>query len=337
MKRACSIMLAIVFFALTLPTHSARAAALPKGIPAGAQEARIWGWIDGDSLKVRIGKKTEELQLIGVDAPELAQEQRAEECYAKEADEHIRSLVFKKQTVYLERDKDDRDGDGHLLRYLWVPGEGGAKAFLLNTKQIRDGYAVYDRMKPNVHYDTKLKTAVRDAKAKGRGLWTACGGAHEAVKLADQPAPQPPPGKQQQGFTPEERAYATTVGEEAFALEASFRRFADLMQNPRIGQDDWTIQIAAELVLWQQIYAAAQQLTPPPVFADIHAVWLQALGLYASAADDIANGIDYLDIDRIYAAAAKLDQATALVEQATQMLEEIKRERGVADRTSLPA
>jgi micrococcal nuclease len=336
-KRVMSITLAVVLVALTLPTHSARAAALPKGVPAGAQAARIWGWIDGDSLKARIGSKTEELQLIGVDAPELAQEQRAEECYAKEADDHIRAIVFKKQTVYLERDKDDRDGSGRLLRYLWVPGEGGAKAFLLNTKQIRDGYAVYDQMKPNVHYDTKLKTAVRDAKAKGRGLWTACGGAHEIVKLADEPAPQPPPSAPQQGFTPEEQAYATTVAGEAFALEASFQRFADLMQTPRIGQDDWTIQVAAELALWKQTYADAQQLTPPPVFADIHSVWLQALGLYASAADDIANGIDNLDIDLIYAAAAKLDQATALVEQATQMLEEIKRERGVADRISLAA
>jgi hypothetical protein len=48
-----------------------------------------------------------------------------------------------------------------------VPGKEKAdKAFLLNTKMVRDGYASFDQMKPNTKYDDNLKKAPDDRKVE---------------------------------------------------------------------------------------------------------------------------------------------------------------------------
>jgi endonuclease YncB( thermonuclease family) len=177
MKRVAIVVLLALALLPAFP-RSAEAAP-PKAVPKGATSARVWGWVDGDKFKVRIGGTTEDLLMLGVDAPEPENRHGDPECYAAEATAHLRTLVAKKQTVYLERDEDDRDGKDRLLRYVWVPGEGSAKAFLLNTKLVRDGYAGFDAMPPNGKYDKNLEAAEKDARDKHRGLWAACGGVHE--------------------------------------------------------------------------------------------------------------------------------------------------------------
>jgi micrococcal nuclease len=333
--RTIAVLIVAAFVLLPLPSLTPRTAqaaeGLPKGVPSGATEARVWGWVDGDTLKVRIGNKTEELQLTGVDAPETAGGASAGDCYGNEANDHLRSLVSKKQTVYLEKDKDNRDDEDRLLRYLWVPGEGNAKALLLNTKQVRDGYAAFEQMKPNTRYDTNLKTAHRDAKAKQRGLWEFCASVHAKTTLAETTAPSTEPTTEAatQGFTADEQAYALTVGAQASELQQSFQRFGELFQNPRIGEDDWTFQVATELAFWRASYNDAQQMTPPAAFADIHATYVQALSLYASAGDDIAYGIDNYDAAALESAADKLNQGNDLLTQASTMLTALQSERGI--------
>jgi hypothetical protein len=104
-------------------------------------------------------------------------------------------LLKKGDTIYLERDEEDRDGKDRLLRYVWVPGEDGGKAFLLNTKMVRDGFASFKSKEPNTKYDDRLEDAEELAKEKNRGLWKECGGPHVGITPppelgeADYPAP----------------------------------------------------------------------------------------------------------------------------------------------------
>jgi endonuclease YncB( thermonuclease family) len=152
-----------------LPT--ARAAEdVPKGVPAGAEEARVWGYIDGDTFKARIGDKTEIVTLLGIDAPD----EKEKECFGAEATAHLRDLLPKKATIYLERDRDDRDGQDRLPRFVWIAGEGDAKAFLVNTKQVRDGYATLGAAAPTGRYASNLAKAGQQAQTAERGLWGAC-------------------------------------------------------------------------------------------------------------------------------------------------------------------
>jgi endonuclease YncB( thermonuclease family) len=146
------------------------AAAAPKGVPANAQEARVWGYVDGETFKARIGDKTEIVTLLGVDAPD----DKEKECFAAESTAHLRELLPKKATIYLERDRDDRDGQDRLPRFVWIARDGDAKAFLVNTKQVRDGYAKLGTAAPTGRYADNLAKADQQAQDAVRGLWGTC-------------------------------------------------------------------------------------------------------------------------------------------------------------------
>src|SRR5690606_18195735 len=99
---------------------------------------------DGDTIRVRIGSTIETLRLVGIDAPETAKT-FASDCLAEDAHDYLTRLVDGK-TVYLERDSNDRDQFGRLLRYVWLPkGDGYV---LVNHMIVGRGYAkahVYGR------------------------------------------------------------------------------------------------------------------------------------------------------------------------------------------------
>jgi hypothetical protein len=132
----------------------------------------------------------------------------------------------------------------------------------------------------------------------------------------------------QVGFSLEELAYANDVGEISESLSESANEFVMLMENPRIGQDDWTIQVATVFAIWDVNYQEALALTPPPVFAETHALFVEALRLYSEAGHDGALGIETLDPAMINQGAAKMDQANELMILAEQEVDRIRQERG---------
>jgi endonuclease YncB( thermonuclease family) len=158
----------LAVFALSGAPTAGAAEDIPKGVPAGVQEARVWGYVDGDTFKARIGDETEIVTLLGIDAPD------EKECFAAESTAHLRDLLPKKATIFLEKDRDDRDGEDRLSRFVWIAREGDAKAFLVNTKQVRDGYAALGTAAPSGRYAANLAKADQQAQDAERGLWGAC-------------------------------------------------------------------------------------------------------------------------------------------------------------------
>ena len=316
-----ALIIALIATLVVLPTASLAAqdnqgASVPAGVPSAAEAATVRSYVDGDKFKVRLGGKTEEVLMIGVDAPELTNRRGEEECFAKESSDYLRRLIKKKQTVYLERDQTDRDGKQRLLRYVWVPEDDGAKASLLNTKLIRDGYATFNQMKPNTRYDRRFGKAEDSAREKKRGLWGVCDGNH--VPLAP-------------GFDSYETGYINKASKQIDTMSKSMNRFTELMQFPRYGTDEWTVRVAAELVTWQFLYEEAAAMTPPAAFAPFHDAWTQALSLYASAADDIIIALDNLDPNAANAAVAKMNEARDFLQEANRLLNELREERQRAD------
>jgi hypothetical protein len=102
-----------------------------------------------------------------------------------------------------------------------------------------------------------------------------------------------------------------------------------LLQNPNIGNDDWTFAVAANLVGIQIAYEDTVALVPPPAFSGFHALFLHAMELFNSATYDIVYGIDNFDAGSLESANNKMTQANALVDQATAELNRINAERGV--------
>jgi hypothetical protein len=103
------------------------------------------------------------IRLLLIDTPELGKG----DCYAQESAEFVRDRLSGR-TVFLERDRTDRDLYGRRLRYVWLDGQ------LLNEELARAGYGkllVYE----NVKYKARIGEAAAEARVQGRGLWGACG------------------------------------------------------------------------------------------------------------------------------------------------------------------
>jgi micrococcal nuclease len=70
--------------------------------------------------------------------------------------------------VRLESDTQRRDAYGRRLAYVWLDGRR------FNDVLLRAGYARFLVIPPNDAHGRDLLLAELDARAAGRGLWSAC-------------------------------------------------------------------------------------------------------------------------------------------------------------------
>ena len=135
------------------------AAEAPKAL-AG----RVVSTVDGDTINVRIGDRTETVRYIGMNTPELHHPTKGVEPLAREATEANRKLV-EGQTVRLELDVQERDRYGRLLAYVYV-GD-----MMINAELVAQGYAQVMTIPPNVKYQDLFLKNQREARLLQLGLW----------------------------------------------------------------------------------------------------------------------------------------------------------------------
>jgi micrococcal nuclease len=148
-------------------------------LPASTVEATVSEHIDGDKIYVEIDGNRQEVRLLGIDAPE-GDIGRYGECYAEEASDHVRDLLPEGATVYLERDRTDRDGSGRLYRFLWFETDDGDYR-MLNEMMLRDGFAGSATDHSYTKHDDTLSDAANAARDEAAGLWGECGGLHAEI------------------------------------------------------------------------------------------------------------------------------------------------------------
>lgn len=107
-------------------------------------------FLTGDSMRVR---------LLGVDAPELYQGG------GDIARDILERFLFGRQ-IRLERDGEDRDEYGRLLRYVWVGDT------MVNLELVARGYATPRKFQDTLRYWDTLLALERNAARAGRGLWS---------------------------------------------------------------------------------------------------------------------------------------------------------------------
>jgi micrococcal nuclease len=120
--------------------------------------------VDGDTIHVRLGGRTEKVRYIGMDTPETHHPTKREQPGGREATAVNRRLVEGK-TVRLELDVQQRDRYGRLLAYVYV-GE-----VMVNAELVRLGYAQVMTVPPNVAHQSRFVELQRQAREAGRGLW----------------------------------------------------------------------------------------------------------------------------------------------------------------------
>ena len=124
---------------------------------------------DGDSMIVAIDGEEYRVRLIGINAPEQG------ECMGAEARQSLTDLVADRSVV-LEKDAEDEDHFGRLLRYVWLDGT------FINEALVADGLVIAKDYEPNLSRKASLDQAQTTAQSAGLGMWAegACGEATPA-------------------------------------------------------------------------------------------------------------------------------------------------------------
>lgn len=167
-----SVIIGVVLVSLTnntisKPPESQNQNSISKTVstPTVIRESVVITYVlDGDTIEIVDGRK---VRLIGIDTPELNTDTGSSQCFATEAAKITKQLL-ENQTVELEKDKEDTDKYGRLLRYVYSDG------VFINEFLLRQGYGRTMSIPPNTKYIEEFKEAENEAKNNKRGLWKNC-------------------------------------------------------------------------------------------------------------------------------------------------------------------
>jgi len=130
-------------------------------------------WVsDGDTIMIDDGRR---IRYIGINAPEIAHDDKPAEPFGYEAAELNRRMVLGK-FVRLEPDQQSHDQYGRLLAYVFL-----ADGTCINQKMIREGLAYCLPQPPNLKYEDRLLEIQRLAMSTRKGIWPQWKNRHERV------------------------------------------------------------------------------------------------------------------------------------------------------------
>jgi len=143
------------------------AAALGIGVSfiaaVGAEETVFVRWVDdGDTIVLADGRR---VRYIGINAPEVAHNEKKAERLGPEAKRINRRMVYHAR-VRMELDTEKFDRYGRLLAYIFAGGDR-----LVNREMLLLGYAYCLYRFPNTRYHESLLEAQRAAMQAGKGIW----------------------------------------------------------------------------------------------------------------------------------------------------------------------
>ncbi len=175
------------------PLETANPAALPAGVPPGAQAAEVAAANDAGHIRVSLRDATGStlpgsgvlISVIGVDPPDPGQ------CLALESEAFAEGELPVGTVVYLVGNEAESGPDGALPRFVW-DGDGE----LYNDKVLRQGFATAVPTGPDVPVDEGLVAAEAEARAASRGVWgcpTAPTPTAPVTTRPSTPTPTPPP------------------------------------------------------------------------------------------------------------------------------------------------
>lgn len=135
-------------------------------------EAKVTRIVDGDTIVANINGSEKKIRMIGVNTPESTTKI---EKFGKEASNYTTEKLTDK-TIYLEKDVNETDKYGRLLRYVWLEipteiNESQIKEKMFNAILVTEGYAQVATYPPDVKYVdyfTKIQNIARDSNL---GLW----------------------------------------------------------------------------------------------------------------------------------------------------------------------
>ena len=130
-------------------------------------------------------------------------------------------------------------------------------------------------------------------------------------------------------LTTSEQVYATTIADHSNKVSNAMYELSNLMSNPQIGNDEWTLKVASQLAAIRVLYDEAMEVEPPSSMTDIHYKYVQAMKHFETATHLIAEGVDTRDANLLNQATTELTTGNQLINEATNLLEEFKEAHGI--------
>jgi micrococcal nuclease len=159
-------LLALFLFAYALLLSSCS----NESLTASPNSATLKGVVDGDTIDIAIGGKTERVRLIGINTPETKHPTKGVECYGPEASAYTEQLLPKGTKLRVERDVEARDKYGRLLLYVYIANSN----VFVNLDLVMNGYARPVVFEPNTAHMVDFAQAATQAELRNVGLWQAC-------------------------------------------------------------------------------------------------------------------------------------------------------------------
>jgi micrococcal nuclease len=159
-------LLALFLFAYALLLSSCS----NESLTASPNSATLKGVVDGDTIDIAIGGKTERVRLIGINTPETKHPTKGVECYGPEASAYTEQLLPKGTKLRVERDVEARDKYGRLLLYVYIANSN----VFVNMDLVMNGYARPMVFEPNTAHRADFAQAATQAELRNVGLWQAC-------------------------------------------------------------------------------------------------------------------------------------------------------------------
>jgi micrococcal nuclease len=148
------------------------------GAPQTAADglATVTDVVDGDTIDVEIGGRTERVRLIGIDTPETKRPDTPIECYGPEASAFTAAVLPVGTRVRIERDVVGRDDYGRVLGYVHRVGVASVDdvEVFVNMELVEQGFARPLTIEPNSTFAREFAAAARRAERSDLGLWAAC-------------------------------------------------------------------------------------------------------------------------------------------------------------------
>jgi micrococcal nuclease len=142
-------------------------------VPTNAIPVDLVSVTDGDTIDISLNGGMEQVRLVGVDARESGGPYQGIECFGPEGAQYLAWLLGQGGRLYIEKDQEERDRFGRLLRWVWLD-RGDGEVYLVNEAMIRAGFAERFRDTPNRRYVDELIAAEEFARRHRIGLWGAC-------------------------------------------------------------------------------------------------------------------------------------------------------------------
>ena len=167
-------MVRLVVAALVLLATTLSCTGNPDAIGDGL--AVVTHVVDGDTIDVEIGGRTERVRLIGIDTPETKKPNTPIECWGPEASAFTASLLPEGTEVRIERDIVGRDDYGRLLGYVHLveAADTDGMGTFVNMQIIEQGFARPLTIEPNSTFAREFADAAGRAALADLGMWGAC-------------------------------------------------------------------------------------------------------------------------------------------------------------------